>query len=529
MSVRVRFAPSPTGHVHIGNIRAAIFNWLYARHEGGAFLLRVEDTDLVRSTTEAIRTLLDVMAWLGLDFDEPVVYQTQMIARHREAAGRLLADGQAYRLARNPDEPPAVMFRIPVGDVPGMIRSAGPAEILCHAGAPVVVDFSGVKYAIPSKKGEPVACEGCLAGFRDLRLFKADGSCVFELAPRLDAVLQGGAALTFEGVSRMAFTRREVFFSDLVKGELAKPLDGMKDLVIVRSDGSPVFHLANVCDDVTQAITHIIRGDDHVENTYRHVMLFNALGAVPPRYAHLPMIINAQGKPYSKRDGDAYVGDFRDKGFLPGALFNYLTLLGWSPGDDLEKMTRDEAVRLFTLDRIKSAPAQMDMRKLTALNAEYVAALPPDVFVAQARDYIRRYDWAGRVTDEAYFRRVCALMQSRAHVYGYLADWRHYFEEIPSACDEKAVQKILHKEGVRGMLQTLQAELEACDFSLPALEQAMRRTEQAAGLGEGKLNQPVRVALTGSSIGAGIYETMDVLGRPRVLARLAHAVAAWCM
>jgi len=529
MSVRVRFAPSPTGHVHIGNIRAAIFNWLYARHEGGAFLLRVEDTDLARSTPEAIHTLLDVMKWLGLDVDGPVVYQTKMLARHKEAALGLLANGQAYSLARKPEEPQAVVFRIPVGDVPSMVRPVGPAEIQCHAEFPVVVDFTGVKYAIPSKKGEPVACEGCLAGFRDVRLYRADGSCVFDLAPHLDAVLQGGSPLAFEGVVRMAFTRREVFFRDLVKGELAKPLDGLKDLVIVRSDGSPVFHLANVCDDVTQDITHIIRGDDHVENTYRHVMLFNALGARPPQYAHLPMIVNAQGKPYSKRDGDAYVGDFRDRGFLPEALFNYLTLLGWSPGDDLEKMTRDQAVRLFTLDRIKSAPAQMDMRKLTALNAEYVAALPLDVFVSQARDYIRRYEWAGLITDEACFARICSLMQSRAHVYSYLADWRHFFEEIPSVCDEKAVQKILHKEGVRGMLQTLQAELAGCDFSLAALESAMRRTEQAAGLGEGKLNQPVRVAITGSSIGAGVYETMDVLGKPRVLARLAHAIAAWCI
>jgi glutamyl-tRNA synthetase len=527
MSVRVRFAPSPTGNVHIGNIRAAIFNWLFARHEGGHFLLRVEDTDRERSTPEAIRTLLDVMDWLGLNCDEPIVYQSAMLQNHLDAANSLVAQGKAYRQPKGDGSgATAVVFRIPVEDVPGVIRAAGAASIVCHPGAPVTIDSTGVRFATPSKKGDPVAAEVSLAAMRDARLLDAGGACLFDVTPHLAEIMGRGASFTTTNVSSIAFTRREVFYRDLVKGELAKPLDGMKDLVIVRSDGSPVFHLANVCDDIAQGITHIVRGDDHVENTYRHVLLYHALGATPPRYAHLPMIVNAQGKPYSKRDGDAYVGDFRDKGFLPDALFNYLALLGWSPGDDREKMTRAEMVSAFTLDRVKSGPAQMDMRKLTHLNGLYLAEIPFEKFVEGARAVAASQPWGGGV-DAAVFSKVAALMRSRTSLFSQAADWRYFFMDPPPA-DEKAVAKLLRPPGVKAILSGLRQALAGGTFDEPSIEKALRAAESAAGLGEGKLNQVVRVAVTGTTVGAGLYETMAILGRERTAARLDHAIAQWC-
>ena len=319
---------------------------------------------------------------------------------------------------------------------------------------------------------------------------------------------------------------QDMSFHDQIRGDLRKAAADMKDFVIVRSDGTPVFHLANVVDDITMGITHVIRGDDHIENTYRHVALYQALDAPLPRYAHLPMIVNAQGKPYSKRDGAAYVGEFRERGFHPEALFNYLSLLGWSPGDDREKLSRAELISLFTLDRVKSAAAQFDLRKLTHLNSLYVAEMPVAVFAGEVREYVRKLDW-GHTLDEGLFVRVCALMQSRTPVYSAAAGWKHFFSDLPDY-DEHAVLKHLRREGTRAALQRVHEALAAVsEFNPAAVEAALRGVEQALGLKPGALNQTVRVALTGLTIGAGIYETAVVLGRAKVLARLEHAITRY--
>jgi glutamyl-tRNA synthetase len=302
--LRVRFAPSPTGNVHVGNIRAAIFNWLLARHHGaeGKFLLRVEDTDRERSTPEAIKTLLECMAWLGLDFDEPETYQSKQTERHLAVAEDLIARGFAYR----------------------------------------------------DKKG-------------------GEGECVVFRMPK-------------DG---------ELRYRDLVKGEMKKKAKDTQDFVIVRSDGTPVFHLANVVDDIDMGVTTVIRGDDHVENTFKHIELFKAIGAPPPEYGHLPMIVNAQGKPYSKRDGAAFVGEFREQGYLPEALFNFLLLLGWNPGDEREIMSRDEMISLFTLDKCSSSASRFDLKKLKWMNGEYIARQPRDEF---KREFEARLAAAGLPT-----------------------------------------------------------------------------------------------------------------------------------
>ena len=461
MSVRVRFAPSPTGNVHIGNIRAAIFNWLYARHEGGKFLLRVEDTDRERSTPEAIQTLLQVMEWLGLNYDEAPVYQAAQRERHLAAAGQLVKSGHAFR---------------------------------------------------ENKDGK--------------------GECIVFRMPR-------------EG---------RVEYTDLVKGTIRKKAEDTQDFVIVRSDGNPVFHLANVIDDIDMRITHIIRGDDHVENTFKHIQLFRALGAEPPRYAHLPMIVNAMGKPYSKRDGAAFVGEFREQGYLPEALFNFLALLGWSPGDNREVMSRAELVASFTLDRCVSSAARFDLKKLTWMNGEYIRRLPPADFGAE---FARRYRDASilqggdsgargrapsssgmgaaavdggraapRAADPDYLAQVIALMQPRTKMFSEIPGNCAYFFTDEYPFDAKSVEKRLKPAGVPELLDAVaQRFVSLPAFDHAATEAVLRTMGDERGAGLGGMVHPVRVAVSGLSDGPGLFEMLDLLGRERVCARLRRAAA----
>ncbi|MBP5640241.1 MAG: glutamate--tRNA ligase [Victivallales bacterium] len=523
MSVRVRFAPSPTGQVHIGNIRAAIFNWLFARHEKGTFLLRIEDTDLERSTPEAIRTLLEVMDWLKLDFDEkPPLYQTSQVSKHLEAAEKLLAQGDAYRDNKGGGGE-AIVFRIPwdAEKVPGVI-DAGPAEVPVHPDKPVVVSMKGVDYAGISAKGTQAPGGACLAGFKNLKIYDAAGNLLFDIAGKEEGILHEGAVYEVPGAAKLSFTRRTITYHDLVKGDMTKPLDSMRDVVIVRSDGSPVFHLANVMDDITQGVTHIIRGDDHVENTFRHIMLFTCLGAVPPAYGHLPMIVNAAGKPYSKRDGDAFVGDFKDKGYLADALVNYLALLGWSPGDDREKMTREELVEAFSLERCLHSSAQMDVQKLTNLNGQYIAEMPLDDFMKTCRDYVAKQPWSEKM-DETVYAEVCKLMQSRTKTFSDVSSWGYFFVDTPSY-DEKVCAKQFKDSVVCAALDELAKTFATLpQFTAAAIEEALNAQTDKSGLGHGKLNQPLRAAITGVGIGAGIYETAEILGRSKTLERMEFA------
>lgn len=527
MNVRVRFAPSPTGKVHIGNIRAAIFNWLFARHEGGQFLLRIEDTDLERSTPEAIQTLLEVMEWLRLDYDETPLYQTSQQPRHLEAARRLVDSFDAYEDAKG-GEGKAVLFRYPYDaeKVPG-VSAVGPAELAVSPEVPVVVGPSGVRFGIVTRNGKTAEESSCLAGMKSLEILDAAGTVLFRLDDAIAAIVREGRSFTIVNATLFRFVRRQVAYRDLVKGEMAKPLDSMKDFVIVRSDGSPVFHLGNVVDDITQRITHIIRGDDHVENTYKHIFLFAALGAPVPAYAHLPMIVNAQGKPYAKRDGDAFVGDFRDKGYLADAFFNYLTLLGWSPGDDREKMTRKELVAAFSIERVKSAPAQMDLRKLENLNGMYVAEMPFDAFLERARQFAEPQDWHAAASP-ADFEQVARMMQIRTHTFSAVAAWKYFFVETPDY-DEKAVEKALRKYGTAmpEALRVFANQLPECAWTAEAIEALCKNVAEATGIPPNKLNPAIRVAVTGTAAGACLYQTILLLGADRSRRRILWAIAAF--
>jgi glutamyl-tRNA synthetase len=526
MAHRVRFAPSPTGKVHIGNIRTAIFNWLFARHLGGKFLLRIEDTDLERSTKEAIDALFACMDWLGLDHDDEIMYQTSQREAHEAAAQKLISENKAYYGKANDKGQTPILFRIPfeADNIP-IIRKVGTVETAIHCDENVSVAYSGLSFAGISKKGKAIPTLACFAGFKDLKFFNSDNELVFDLNDKLEDI-KNGEVFELSNCAKMTFTRREVFYNDIIKGELSKPLDGIKDLVIIRGDGSPIFHLANVCDDILQEVNYIIRGDDHVENTYRHILLYNALGAEIPNYAHMPMIVNQSGKPYSKRDGDAFVGDFRKKGFLPEALFNYLALLGWSPGDDREKMTREEMIEAFTLDRVKSSPAQFDTRKLLNMNGMYIAKMPFDDFITEASEFIVTFDW-GKSIDQDKFSKVAALMQTRTKDFTQIESWKYFFSN-DFEYGGKQFRKQFKKEENRIALVDFSRKLATePELSAEIISTMLADIEDKNNLEHGKLFAPVRLAITGVAGGAELDETIMLIGSEACQERISNALTAY--
>ena len=439
--IRVRFAPSPTGKVHIGNIRAAIYNWLFARHTGGKFLLRVEDTDLERSTPEAIKALFECMEWLGLDWDEEVFYQTKNVKRHLEVVDRLLATGHAYKVEKT------------------------------------------------SRDGKT----GVVTMFR----------------------------MPKEGVLE---------FDDVVKGRMAKKAEDVQDFAIVRSDGSPIFHIANVVDDIDQGVTHVIRGDDHVENTFKHIEIFRALGAKVPQYAHLSMIVNQQGKPYSKRDGAAFVGEFREQGYLPEALFNYLLLLGWNPGDDREVLSREEVVELFDLPKVHVTAAKFDLRKLQWMNGEYIKRIPAHDFAEEVKRRVAPLCGEaapGDARDDAWWAYLASQLQPRTKFLDDIPAMARCLVTDDYPFDEKAVEKRLRKPGVKGLLLGLVEKFSAVpEWNAPALEAVVKGLSGEGGMGPWV--HPVRVACSGRGEGIGLFEMLQLLGREKTLGRLRHAAETIC-
>ena len=431
--IRVRFAPSPTGKVHIGNIRAAIYNWLYARHVGGKFLLRVEDTDLERSTPEAIKVLFECMEWLGLNYDEEVFYQTKNVKRHLEVVDQLLKSGHAYKVEKT------------------------------------------------SRDGKT----GVVTMFK----------------------------MPKEGV---------IEFDDIVKGHMAKKAEDIQDFAIVRSDGSPIFHIANVVDDIDQRVTHIIRGDDHVENTFKHICIFKALGAPVPKYGHLSMIVNQQGKPYSKRDGAAFVGEYREQGYLPEALFNYLLLLGWNPGDDREVLTREEMIKLFELEKVHVTAAMFDPKKLAWMNGEYIKKIPPEEFKRILKEKVK-VEGEG----EEWWDYLVQQVQPRTKFLNDLETSCTYLETDDYPFDEKAVAKRLAKDGVKAtLLDLVERFSQVADWTAPNLEAVVKELSQGQGMGPWV--HPIRVAVSGRGEGIGLFEMLQLLGKDKTLSRLKSAAEKYC-
>jgi glutamyl-tRNA synthetase len=434
MTVRTRFAPSPTGFLHVGGARTALFNWLFARRHGGSFILRIEDTDQKRNTPEARKVIYDGLEWLGLDWDE------------------------------GPDK-------------------GGP-----HG---------------PYQQSER--------------------SAVYE--KHLATLEAGGHLYEDAGAIRFRAPRKTVVLEDMICGRIEFDMSNPAthpDMTIRRPDGSWIFHFVNVVDDLEMGLTHVIRGEDHLSNTPKHIELYQALGAQPPKFAHIPLILNHEGKKLSKRDGGSSITYFMDHGYAPEAVVNYLCLLGWSPGDNRELLPVSEIRELFDLSKINRRNAIFDLDKCFWLNGQHILSMGLDRFVELARPFV---DKAGIAygTEESLVPAL-AIVKPKVKHLSDVPDWIGYLFTEDFAFDPAAVEKSLRKEGGRGHLEALATAFGAvADWNREALEAALRGAATSLGVKNGVLVHPARVAVSGRAVGPGLYEMLEVLGRERVMARLARA------
>jgi len=464
MSVVTRFAPSPTGFLHIGGARTALFNWLFARHHGGRYLLRIEDTDRARSTPEAIAAIFDGLGWLGLRGDEEPLFQSARQARHAEVAYGLLERGRAYR---------------------------------CWASQAELEEMRAKARA----EGRPVRYDG---RWRDRD--PAEAPAGVDPVIRIKAPLEG-----------------ETVIEDRVQGAVRFPNEQLDDMVLLRSDGSPTYMLSVVVDDHDMGITHIIRGDDHLTNAARQTLLYQALDWLPPEFAHIPLIHGPDGTKLSKRHGALGVDAYREMGFLPEAVRNYLLRLGWAHGDD-EIIPTEQAIAWFDLDAVGRSPARFDLDKLTHLNAHYLRERPDAELVALI---VPRLEAAAPAIDAAARERLLrgmAGLKQRANTLVQLADSaRFYVAPRPLPLTPKAARLLDEEARARlGELAPGLARLETWEEA--AIERLVRGFAEAKGLGLGRIAQPLRATLTGSTVSPGIFEVMVVLGRHAVLGRIEDAV-----
>jgi len=458
----LRFAPSPTGYLHIGGARTALFNWLYARHAGGRFLVRIEDTDRERSTPEAVAAILNGLDWLGLNWDGEPVFQYSRAERHREVAQTLLRQDRAYR---------------------------------CYA---TVEELAGMR-AEQKASGKPQRYDG---RWRD-----RDPSCAPKGAPfviRLKAEQSG-----------------ETVVNDLVQGEVRFANAQLDDMVLLRSDGSPTYMLAVVVDDFDMGVTHVIRGDDHLNNAARQLQIIEAMGWPRPIYGHLPLIHGPDGTKLSKRHGALAVEAYRDMGYLPEAVRNYLMRLGWSHGDD-EIIPTAQAIAWFDLANIGRSPARFDFKKLDNLNAHYMRAIDDKVLADALIAFVGRSQ-PSRILDDTARRRIAAAMpglKERARTLAELAEAAKFLYADGAPAPDAQAEKLLSAEG-RLRLAELLPILQRSEWKVGALEAAVRflADEQRAKLGQ--FAQPLRAALTGKAASPPIFDMMVVLGRDECLARIA--------
>lgn len=472
---RLRFAPSPTGYLHVGGARTALFNWLLARKTGGQFLLRIEDTDKARSTDESTRAIFEGLTWLGLDWDEEVVFQGANVARHRADAERLLADGKAYRCFCTTEE-------------------------------------------LAERRAAAEAAGGA---------FAYDRRC--DRLARADVEARVAAGTPF--VLRFRVPDGETAWTDLVHGRINFPNKDIDDFVILRSDGTPIYNHAVVSDDIAMRVTVVMRGDDHISNTPKQILLYEALGAPLPQFAHLPMIHGTDGKKLSKRHGATAVGDYQHKGILPQAMVNFLALLGWSPGGDFDEvMTLDQLVEAFSEDGLLKKAAVFDPQKLEWMNGQHLMRLPlPELarLVTPAMVAAGYTTEAELVQRDAWFAKLLELLRVRSRltddiVAQALPYFRDDFPYDPESVAKHWKDPAAAEALLAGCRETLTAN---GDWSEATLETELRGLAERRGVGAGKLLQPLRVALVGSAASPGIFEVMVLLGRERTLARIARAEA----
>jgi glutamyl-tRNA synthetase len=474
--VRVRFAPSPTGYLHVGGARTALFNFLFARHHGGVFVLRIEDTDRERSSTAMVQAILDGMEWLGLDWDEGPHHQADGVERHRRDALRLLEEGKAYRCFCTP-------------------------EVL-----------EAKRRAADERK------EG----------YRYDRQCALSVS-RAESAERAAAGESF--TIRFDVPDGETVWNDAVHERTRFDNAAIEDFIILRTDGTPIYNMAVVSDDHEMGITHVIRGDDHMSNTPKQILLYRALGWPLPTFAHVPMILGADGKRLSKRHGATAVSQYRDEGILPAALVNFLALLGWSPGDDTEVMTLEELVRRFSLDGINRKGSVFDPEKLEWLNGHYLHRTPAEELQPLVTD---RLAAAGLALPDVlaprreWFHRLLDLLKVRSRTLEELVTLARPFLLDDIEPEPDAVRKHWAKRprDVAEYLRGARERLAVADrWDEETLEAAIRGLANELGIGAGKLIHPVRVAVTGTVASAGIFEVLVLLGRERSIERIDRAIA----
>src|SRR5688572_2766104 len=470
---RLRFAPSPTGYLHVGGARTALFNWLYAKHFDGDFLLRIEDTDKARSTDESTRAIFDGMHWLGLDWTEDVVYQGANLERHQRDAYAMLERGAAYRC-------------------------------FCTA-----AELDERRKEAESRKES----------------FKYDRRC--DRLPADEIERRVAAGETF--VIRFRIPDGTTEWNDLVHERIAFPNKDLEDFVILRSNGTPIYNLAVVSDDIAMNITVVMRGDDHISNTPKQILLYRALGCELPVFAHLPMIHGMDGKKLSKRHGATAVGDYQHEGLLPGAMLNFLALLGWSPGEDREVMTMDEMIALFTPDGLQRKAAIFDPKKLEWMNGQHLSRTPlaelePRVTPAMIaaglvtpEDIERRHDWYLALLD---------LLRVRARtIDDIVRQAGPYFLDTIEYDAEAAAKNWKDPAAAADVLEGARGALASSEWTTEALETTLRGMAESRGIAAGKVFQPLRVALTGLGVSPGIFEVLIMQGRDLALRRINQAIA----
>ncbi|RMH58807.1 MAG: glutamate--tRNA ligase [Candidatus Hydrogenedentota bacterium] len=479
--VRTRFAPSPTGYLHVGGARTALFSWAFARHCGGEFILRIEDTDAVRSDPTLATAIVEAMEWLGLDWDEGPLYQSERREMHDDLIRKLLETGRAYECFCTAEELEA--------------RRAATGR-------------SGIGYRYEG------TCRGLTEEQREA--FRAAGrTSVVRLDARGD---------------------EEIEVEDVLRGTVRFEAGIIDDFIIRKSDGTPTFHFAVAADDALMGITHVIRGDDHLSNTPKQIRVIEALAEATgrscfrlPVFVHLPLIVGPDGKRFSKRHGATSVSEFRKRGFLSEALFNYLALLGWSPGDDREVMSREEIVEAFTLERLNKSAAVFDEQKLRWLNGQYIAKVPLNEVLEFLGDWKAEYglteerlkEWGVPLSPDEFVERVASLGKDRAKVLEEIAEIVRYFliEEIE--IEEAAAKKHFRGERLIERLRLVRSVLEEVEpWSEEALETAIRSAAEKHGFKAPKLMHPTRVAVTGRAASPGLFETVFLVGRRRAIRRM---------
>jgi glutamyl-tRNA synthetase len=463
MTVRTRFAPSPTGFLHIGGLRTALFCWLYARHHAGQFVLRIEDTDLERSTPEAIQQILDGLDWAGLDYNEGPFFQTKRFDRYKDVIEELLASGKAYR---------------------------------CYCSREELEQMRAQQTA----RGEKPRYDG---RWRE----RTDSMPGVAPVVRFKNPLEG-----------------EVVVDDVVHGRVVFKNSELDDLIIARSDGTPTYNFCVVVDDMDMQITHVIRGDDHLNNTPRQLNMLLALGKRPPIYAHLPMILGPDGTKLSKRHGAVSVLQYRDDGFLPEAVLNYLVRLGWSHGDQ-EFFSIEEMIRLFDIADVNKSASAFDVDKLTWLNQQHMMRVPAARIVPLLRWQLDREGI--QATDEAQLEQIIVSQRERAKTVREMALNSVFFFRAPTAYDEKAVRKHVTAEVLPLLAETSRDLDRLAVWSAPAIHELISGLAALKGVSLGKLAQPIRLAVCGGTVSPPIDATLAILGKAESLSRLANAFAIW--